>query len=228
MKKTLCLDERSGTDEVCFGELAPLAGRGRTYAHAAGLTLAVPDEALIMTCRACGALHPHQSAEGLEAVRGGLAHRLRELVEETKRQAQVSQRQLEKACGVTPTYLSHAMSGKKEVGTSMVRLLQAYARHPNDVRAVLGLSTGAGVPNSAMERAWASSAPQQMGGSIIRLADWKGSKDDEERYQAARGCEVAKQGSDAAGRGVHSADGGHPRSRNSRALPAATCEGIRV
>jgi transcriptional regulator with XRE-family HTH domain len=66
---------------------------------------------------------------------------LRFLVETIRAKAGVSNREIEQACGVTPTYLSHLLKGRKEAGEPLIGLLEAFAIHPSEVRRRLNRAT---------------------------------------------------------------------------------------
>lgn len=110
-------------------------GPGRKREYRAGTILEVPVDHAIPTCEECGETYlTTAEAEALD-VRLQQAHTeyCKRLVDSVRKRANVTQRELEVALGVTPTYLSHLVSGRKQASLQLVRLLQAYAVHPDEV-----------------------------------------------------------------------------------------------
>jgi transcriptional regulator with XRE-family HTH domain len=100
--------------------------------------LPVPDDFGIPTCSSCGeeyfttelgeALAERQAA----AYAAWQREHCGRLVNEIQRRREVTLRQIEGVCGVSATYLSHVLSGTKEASATLIRLLEAYAREPQE------------------------------------------------------------------------------------------------
>lgn len=130
--------------EICTeclkGKLVPQGGAGRLFTYRRGSSYELPEDFLVPTCEACGADFLDDALE--EAARELLKPRYLEdqkrhiayLVETIRAAASVTNRELEKACGVTPTYLSHLLKGRKEASEPLIGLLESYAIHPEEVR----------------------------------------------------------------------------------------------
>lgn len=119
----------------CGGSVRAKARAGRTHEFRPGITLPIPDDLLINTCEECGETYLNDSeADQLEQrLHESYAAYCKNLIEVTRERAGVTLRELEKAAGVTPTYFSHITSGRKQPGLTLVRLLQAFAAHPQEV-----------------------------------------------------------------------------------------------
>lgn len=119
----------------CGGSVRAKVGLGRTYEHRPGITLPIPSDFATPTCTECGETHLNDSdAERLEQrLQEAYSMYCRALIDAARERANVTLRELERAAGVTPTYLSHVTSGRKQPSLTLVRLLQAFALHPREV-----------------------------------------------------------------------------------------------
>jgi transcriptional regulator with XRE-family HTH domain len=119
----------------CGGSVRAKAGPGRTHEFRPGITLPIPNDLLINTCEECGETYLIDSeADQLEQrLHESYAAYCKELIEVTRERAGVTLRELERAAGVTPTYFSHITSGRKQPSLTLVRLLQAFAVHPQEI-----------------------------------------------------------------------------------------------
>lgn len=123
---------------LCGGKVELKSGPGRTHFYRRGLALPVPESFEIPTCSACH--EEYLSVERAEALNAALQpsfvelqkSHCREVVETIKAQHGATLRQIEIACGVTPTYLSHILAGRKEASDTLVYLLEAYSRHRSE------------------------------------------------------------------------------------------------
>lgn len=117
----------------CGGKVELAAKSGRTREYRRGVRLDVPADFKIPTCLSCG--EEFMSAEissRLDAILHPVlmrrqVNRLRSCVQVLKTRHDVTQQQIEDACGVTRSYLSHLLSGKREASTTLMRLLEAFA-----------------------------------------------------------------------------------------------------
>lgn len=129
--------------EICTecleGRLVPQSGKGRMFTYRRGSKYELPADFEVPTCDACGALFFDEPLR--EAARAVLKPEyltdqrthLMFLVETIHAKAGVSNRDVERACGVTPTYLSHLLKGRKEASEPLIALLEAFAIHPAEV-----------------------------------------------------------------------------------------------
>lgn len=123
----------------CGDTVKLVAKAGRVSEYRRGVSLPVPDDFEIPTCPTCGEQY------FTVALSDALADRQAELLPEWKRtecaalidhirkQHQVTLRQIEGACAVTPTYLSHVLAGGKQTSLTLLRLLQAFALRPDEL-----------------------------------------------------------------------------------------------
>lgn len=125
--------------ECLTGHLQLHRGTGRTFEVRKGLSLELPDDLDVPTCDVChemsfnGAMlqsvaaRLHQEVATLQRKHVGF------LIESIKAQAgDCTMREIEHACGVTPTYLSHVQRGTKEASDVLIGLLEAFAIHPEE------------------------------------------------------------------------------------------------
>ena len=119
--------------EVCGHTVEPRASAGRVHEYRRGLSLPIPDSFSIPTCAHCGDIY--LSEEGYEALADAQkpafiewqkAH-LAELVRVLQERHHVRIRDIERACGVTGTYLSHLLGGRNEASQVLINLLEAFA-----------------------------------------------------------------------------------------------------
>jgi transcriptional regulator with XRE-family HTH domain/ribosomal protein S27AE len=120
----------------CGGAVEMRKAAGRTREFRRGVLLEIPQTFGIPTCTRCGeeSMIPEVSDEldrvlG-EAYRAQQAQTIRVCVDVIRLRHDVSQREIEKACGVTASYLSHMMSGKKETSLTLMRLIEIFALSP--------------------------------------------------------------------------------------------------
>ena len=116
----------------CGGEVDYRAAPNRMYDYAQGYVLPIPDDFLIPTCDSCGEQYFTQAiTERLDSILRSafLAQQTshyRELVDTLVQRHGVSQRDIVRACGITPSYLSHILAGKRHASTTLTRLLEAF------------------------------------------------------------------------------------------------------
>lgn len=140
---------------TCGGRVTFKKGPGRTYEYRRGVRLPVPSTFEIPTCNDCGERYfSSERSEALDALLKPVfaewqtAH-CNEVVERIQARHGTTLRELERACGVTPTYLSHILSGRKAPSDMLVFLLEAYALTPAEF-----VRRKDGVP-------WADALPKQ-------------------------------------------------------------------
>lgn len=123
---------------ACGERVALKTGPGRAYEIRRGVTLPVPKTFGIPTCTGCG--EEYLSVERAERLtqllepalgRWQSAH-CTEIVDRIRETHGVTLKEIERACGVTPTYLSHVLAGRKVASATLVFLLEAYALAPGE------------------------------------------------------------------------------------------------
>ena len=140
--------------EVCgVGSVRRTARAGRTHEYRRGLELPVPADVQLDECDHCGEIYLDETdAEALHgALRGPYLEwqktEIAALVERiTDALPGIMQREIERALGVTGTYLSHLLAGRKEASRTLLTLLEEFALHPRDVRRKLDLRSWRDVP----------------------------------------------------------------------------------
>lgn len=118
----------------CGSRVRTVTGVGRTYEYRPGIKLPIPEAFPTNVCDECGELYlTAEEAEQLEqALEPAFAEYCNDLVDTACTRAGVTIRDLEQAAGVTHTYLSKVKNGK-QASVSLLRLLQAFARFPDEV-----------------------------------------------------------------------------------------------
>ncbi|MES1186827.1 MAG: helix-turn-helix domain-containing protein [Myxococcales bacterium] len=117
----------------CGGNVELCAKSGRTRQYRRGVYIEIPADFKIPTCEQCGEemmsalISSRLDAILHEQFLTQQATQLRAYVHILKTRHSVTQRQIEDACGVTRSYLSHLLSGKREAGTTLMRLIEVFA-----------------------------------------------------------------------------------------------------
>jgi transcriptional regulator with XRE-family HTH domain len=99
----------------------------------------IPDEFAIPTCSKCGEIYVvPEIAEELNAILRKAFLRLqqqhyRQMVKVLTERHGVTQKDIVQACGVTPSYLSHVMAGKRQASVTLTRLLEAFVANPAEL-----------------------------------------------------------------------------------------------
>lgn len=131
----------------CGGRIEMVRTKGRVHEYRPGHRLPVPEEFPIATCERCQEsylsvaeaelLHGLQKPLFLNWQRGHLAKVIRAIQDAHR----VSLREIERVCGVTGTYLSHLLAGRKEASQPLINLLEALSLAPAEFsRKVAGTS----------------------------------------------------------------------------------------
>ena len=130
------------TDKFCFecgGTLEMKGGEDRVFTYRRGSDYVLPSEFLMPTCSDCGEIFVDEDTNTAanKALRPQFqedqAKHVRFLLKSVRSVIKVSNRDLERACGVTPTYLSHVLKGRKEASETLIGLLESFAIHPKEV-----------------------------------------------------------------------------------------------
>lgn len=124
----------------CGGAVRSRTGRGRTREYRTGLPLPVPDDFPILTCSSCGETYLSEDDDKrLDAAQKPAylqwqRQHLSEVIATIQyKKPDLSLRALERACGVTPSYLSHVSKGRRVASATLIHLLEAYAVYPAEL-----------------------------------------------------------------------------------------------
>ena len=124
----------------CPGELVWCAVAGRTFLYAPDVEVPVPDDLVVPTCVKCLKVHAVGGAESLleTALRPGYEAARRDRVNfaVTMLRATVPElltSDIASLCGVTEGCLTKVLSGEKVATPMLIRLLEAYCLHPEEV-----------------------------------------------------------------------------------------------
>lgn len=122
--------------DLCGGAVESRTGPGRVREFRSGVMLDIPADFPVLTCSECGEMYlsAEESADLERAQERAYTAYVADLIETVMDRAQVTLRELERASALTPTYLSHVKSGRKQLSLSLVRLLQGFALHPEEVK----------------------------------------------------------------------------------------------
>lgn len=120
----------------CGGKVVLDRGVGRTREYRRGEHLPIPDTFLVPTCQRCGEIFmiPEISTK-LDALlrRQYLAKQAahaRYLLDTLCLRHSITQRDVERACRVTPSYLSHVVGGRREASLTLRTLLESFLISP--------------------------------------------------------------------------------------------------
>jgi transcriptional regulator with XRE-family HTH domain len=120
----------------CGGKVQLLAKPGRTREYRRGVVLPIPDDFETPICTSCGEefMIPEVS-ERLDALLeeeflARQTHELEVCTRVLRLRHGVSQQDIEDACGVTRTYLSHLRAGRKEASEPLMRLIKVFVVSP--------------------------------------------------------------------------------------------------
>lgn len=116
----------------CGHDVELASGHGRTREYVRGHHLPIPDDFQLPTCNFCGETYTNQEVSErldkileLEFVRIQSVH-CRVLVDILVQRHGVTQREIARACDVTPSHLSHVLSGSKLASLTFSRLLESF------------------------------------------------------------------------------------------------------
>lgn len=120
----------------CGGEVRMLSAPGRTREFKRGVLLSIPTEFEIPTCSQCGEeMMIPEVSEPLDALleqqyRARMIHETRICVRVLQERHGASQQDIEDACCITRSYLSHLLAGRKDPSRTLVQLLKSFALAP--------------------------------------------------------------------------------------------------
>lgn len=116
----------------CGNRVTLRTGKGRTREFARGFPVPIPDDFALPTCVSCGEtyhlpeidrkLDPICRAETCKAQ----ALHYRRLVDLLMERHGITQRAIVRACGITPSHLSHILGGEQIASTTLTHLLEAF------------------------------------------------------------------------------------------------------
>lgn len=118
------------------GTVAMRSAEGQTRHFRRGVRRPIPSSILLPKCDACGEVFmgPEDServdAALRETLRAEQSNRLRALVDALRCRYNATLREVEQACAVTPSYLSHVLSGRRLASETLVRLIEAFVVCP--------------------------------------------------------------------------------------------------
>lgn len=147
------------TCELCGESVAPATGPGRSFLYRRGLTLPVPDDFAIPTCVGCGELYlseaDHKALARAQqpAFMEWQRQHLSAVLDSIKETHGVRARDIERACGVTTTYLSHLIAGRNEASDTLLRLLEAFDLNPSEFHRCLSGTSWAKAKFAAIQPA---------------------------------------------------------------------------
>lgn len=124
----------------CGGDVVTVTGAGRTSEFKLGIPLPVPADFEIPTCVHCGEMYltvergEELTRRQAPAYDAWLKNHSVELIELLRARHTTTLRHLERASGVTRTYFSKLLSGKKTPSLQLVRLLEAFEAAPEEVQ----------------------------------------------------------------------------------------------
>jgi transcriptional regulator with XRE-family HTH domain len=123
----------------CGGTVKMVPAAGETREFRRGITVAIPRGVLIPQCTSCGEEYlDKDDAERIDrAVRQAYLEQQRQhydrCVSELRATHGCTLKQIEAACGVTPTYFSHVMKGRRVASLTLTRLLEAFVACPGEL-----------------------------------------------------------------------------------------------
>lgn len=124
---------------VCgLGTVSMAAVPGMVRHFRRGVVREIPRDVLVPRCDRCGEvfLAPEDSERIDQALTRALRkeqpHRLRALVNVLRERHGATLAEIEKACAVTPSYLSHVVGGGRLASETLVRLIEAFVVCPRE------------------------------------------------------------------------------------------------
>lgn len=124
-------NDLAGSCAECGKPVRLLKGSGRTREYVRGVALPIPDDFLIPTCTSCGETYmTEEISSKLDPIlkrqflkRQG--EHFRRLINILILRHGITQREIVRVCGITPSYLSHVLAGKRQASITLTRLLEA-------------------------------------------------------------------------------------------------------
>lgn len=122
-----------------FVKMQSAVGEKREFRR--GISVDIPPEVEIPKCEGCGEVYLRASdSKRVDAAvrRTYLARQVshyRRMLESLQQELNLTLREIEDVCGVTGTYLSQVAGGHRVASTMLTRLVEMFARHPEDLAA---------------------------------------------------------------------------------------------
>ena len=124
----------------CTNTVTWFATSGRTFLYAPDVEVSVPEDLALPTCRVCHKVHLYGNAGVIlekalrpeyEAARKERVIFAVTIIQATMHELQISD--IASLCGVTEGLLSKVLSGEKVATPMLIRLLEAYCLHPEEI-----------------------------------------------------------------------------------------------
>lgn len=130
------MTERLLDCDLCGADVVETSGPGRTYQYLPCVSLGIPDDMTIPTCVDCGETYLNDSeARALDdALAPALIVHIKRLVAAAADAAGVTCQEVERAAAIPTSYWSGIGAGRLKGCTATVRLLEAFARYPAEVK----------------------------------------------------------------------------------------------
>jgi hypothetical protein len=124
----------------CGATVVKASAAGKVWEFRRGVPVAIPEHVIVPRCPRCGDMYLDDSdVQAIEtAVRAVVLKEQVAVYErcvaklQTEHDATLGE--IERVCGVTPTYLSHVMKGRRVASVTLTRLLEALAASSNELR----------------------------------------------------------------------------------------------
>jgi hypothetical protein len=123
----------------CGGTVRMVPPAGETWEFRRGLPVRIPGSVRIPRCDRCGEsyLGPADEARVQAAVRAVFLEEQKRhyarCVGQLQRVHGATLGEIERACGVTPTYFSHVMKGRRVASLTLTRLVEAFVAAPGEM-----------------------------------------------------------------------------------------------
>jgi transcriptional regulator with XRE-family HTH domain len=128
----------------CGGMVRMINASGERREFRRGVSLEIPRDLLIPKCEQChttyfGAADSARVDAALDGVfRAQQREQYAQYVGTLRTKYGVTQRDIERACAVTPTYFSHLLAGTKKASATLTRLIEAFIACPDELARHLG------------------------------------------------------------------------------------------
>jgi transcriptional regulator with XRE-family HTH domain len=122
----------------CGSTVRPASARGEWREFRRGVRVHIPDDVLVPRCEGCGEMYLGEDDSArldASARRAFLAEQVAvyaRCVAALQREHGTTLRDIERVCGVTPTYFSHVMKGRRVASLTLTRLLEAFVAAPGE------------------------------------------------------------------------------------------------
>jgi hypothetical protein len=120
----------------CGGTIRLVSAKGDWREFRRGVRVRIPDDVLVPRCEGCGETYLGEDDSArldASARKAFLAEQVAvytRCVDALQREHGATLREIERVCGVTPTYFSHVMKGRRVASLTLTRLLEAFVACP--------------------------------------------------------------------------------------------------